>query len=371
MKKIAIFGPINSRGGRELETAFIASTLMAKYDLSVYSTEQVLQVNDIHSVNPEIDIYYKHKSFFSKLKSKFGFKSSYKRLLFKQLNGAKVKTLHDAILNVDLVFIMAQLTSNYTKAIIIEAKNLNKPIIFRTTGTIPKIDIKAPFFNYLKDVNLFINHSEKNSDVFIKNNYLNYKIIDQCVINEDEFLDKCPLQFKEIKDFYCVSRLDDNKDVITAVKAFNTLENNSNLKLHIIGEGECLNTLKSASTNQNIKFYGHLEQKDLIKLIYKFHCLIITSKEEAGPLTGLEAAILGLPIISTKVGAMPERFINNNSMWYKVGDFNELALKVLEYSGYSTEEIQNLQKENKMLYKQNFSKKQIAKQYLDSVSIYL
>ena len=46
-KNIAIVGPINSRGGREIETAFIADVLNDKYKVSIFSTEMMDKRNDL------------------------------------------------------------------------------------------------------------------------------------------------------------------------------------------------------------------------------------------------------------------------------------------------------------------------------------
>ncbi len=370
MKKIAILGPINSRGGREIEAGFIADTLLKRYNVSIFSTETITEENDLFLVNPKLNIYTRHKKASQKLKVHFGLKGAYNNLFFKSLETKKTKTLNQVVDEADLIIIIAQLTSNYTKKIILLAKKYNKKVVFRTTGTIHNINLNDVYFSYLEHVSMFINHSEKNSIVFKEKRNLNYKIIDQCVFNEEEIISKQRV-VNTIKSFYCASRLDKNKDVITVIKAFNTLKVYTDLELHIIGDGPEIEHLKAKVAHSNIKFYGHLAYDEMINVVSKLDCLIVSSKEEAGPYNALEATLLGKPILSTKVGAMPTRFITENNMWFEQGDIKELSNKILEYSNFNANHIKLIQKRYIEIYKNNYSKKAIANAYLDVVSLYL
>lgn len=370
-KKIAILGPINSRGGREIEAAFIADALMAKYEVSIFSTETVEKNNDLYIVNPSLVIYTKYKSFVDKIKAYLRIKLNYANLQFSRLDGKKNKSLKKVIQQSDLIVIIAQLTSNYTKEIILAAKENNKKVVFRTTGTIPKINLNDAYFSYLEYVSLFINHSKENSKVFIDKGNYNYKIIDQCIFKEEAIINFQKTKTNPIRKFYCASRLDKNKDIITVIEAFNNLKTYKDLELHIVGDGPELEHLKSKAKNLNIKFYGHLDYNIMIKTISQFDCLIIASIEEAGPYNALEAALLGIPIISTKVGAMRERFINDERIWFKAKDSKMLSERILEYSTYDTQLIKHIQKHYIEIYKTNHSKKTIARAYLETLSLYL
>jgi len=370
-QKIAILGPINSRGGREIEAAFIADTLLQKYEVSIFSTETISDNNDLYLVNPSISIYTKRKLIIDRIKAYFGVKVNYANLQFRSLAGKKNKSLKKVIQQSDLIVIIAQLTSNYTKEIILGAKENNKKVVFRTTGTIPEINLKDTYFSYLEYVSLFINHSKENSKVFIDKGNYNYKIIDQCVFKEDAFINFQKTKTNPIRKFYCASRLDINKDIITVIEAFNNLIAYKDLELHIVGDGPELEYLKSKAKNLNIKFYGHLDYNIMIKTISQFDCLIIASIEEAGPYNALEAALLGIPIISTKVGAMRERFINHERIWFKAKDSKMLSERILEYSTYDIQLIKHIQKHYIEIYKTNHSKKTIARAYLETLSLYL
>ncbi|GAL61486.1 glycosyltransferase family 4 protein [Algibacter lectus] len=371
MKKIAILGPINSRGGREIEAAFIADTLLKKYEVSIFSTETVTDNNDLYLVNPNISIYTKRKLIKDRIKAYFGVKVDYKNLQFRSLDRKKNKSLKKVIQQSDLIVIIAQLTSNYNKEIILAAKENNKKVVFRTTGTIPKINLKDAYFSYLEYVSLFLNHSKENSKILSNKSNLNYKVIDQCVIKEEAIINFQKTKTNPIRKFYCASRLDENKDIITVIEAFNDLVAYKNLELHIVGDGPELEYLKSKAKNLNIKFYGHLDYNIMIKTISKFDCLIIASIEEAGPYNALEAALLGIPIISTKVGAMRERFNNDKRIWFKAKDSKMLSERILEYSTYDTQEIKLIQKHYIEIYKANHSKETLAKAYLEILSLYL
>ena len=370
MKNIAIIGPFNSRGGREMEAAFIADVLQENYKVTIYSTESINEDNDLWSLNPNLDIYIKRKSTVNRFKSKLSMNTSYSQLNFKKLIGSKTTSLEELIAKSDIIFIIAQLTSFYTREIIIEANKRNKKIIFRTTGTIPKMNLKHPNLKYLELVTLFINHSEVNSTLFKQDAMFAYKVIDQCVVQES-FLTKEIKTISQVLRFYCVSRLDDNKDVITVIKAFNDLSGQDKLELHVIGDGEELKSLKDAKSNARITFHGHLEYDQMITTVSSMDCLIISSIEEAGPYSGLEAMLLNKLIISTKVGAMVERIPSQDAMWFDQRDVIALKNKILEYSRLNSNQINLIQEEHKRLYSQSYSQKSISKEYLDVVDLYL
>lgn len=369
--KIAIIGPFNNRGGREIEVAFIADSLSTVYDVTAYSTEFMEKDNDISLVNPSLTVYSKFQPLSSKIKTLLGKSIRYDKVYLKKNDSRSVLELEKVIVDVDLVFILAQLTSAHTKKIISLAKKYLKPVLFRTTGTITQRDIHHPSFDYLEDVNLFINHSESNSIFFKERPSIFYKVIDQCVFNE-EFINTSIEPINQITQFYAASRLDKNKDIVTIIRAFNSISSHSHLQLHVIGDGPEMNQLqKIAQHNTNIKFYGHLEHNAMMEVISHLDCLIISSREESGPYNALEAMILGLPIISTRVGAMTSRFTNEDSIWFDAQDWKALAHKVLEFSSYDQNTIVQIQKRNNEIYQTYHLKETIAKAYLDAVSLYI
>lgn len=369
-QKIAFFGPFNTRGGREIEAAFIATTLSDKFEAIIFSTESIAIDNDISDVNPSLNIFCRTKNKLDRYLSYLGYKPK-RELRFKSLNSKQEYSLSCAIKSSDVVFIIAQLTSNYMSHIVRLAHELDKDIFFRTTGTIPAIQIESNHFSYLKGVNLFINHSEQNSLIFRKVPDLNYIVIDQCNFNEATTISLVNNEVQQLKKFYTVSRLDANKGINVVIKAFNNLADRKDLELHIIGEGEELDALQAMSKNNNIIFHGYLSHDSMIKLTSQLHCMIVASIEEAGPYSAIEAMSMGNPVISTPVGAMRERFNEEAEMWFPVNDVTALENRILSFAAKTPTEIAANRKRTLERYANNYAAGKIGQSYVDAVVLNL
>lgn len=365
--KIAFFGPFNTRGGREIELGFISMALAPFFETVIYSTERMDVVNDVYAMNPAVPIYHRTKNILYRVQSYIGLKPK-PRLQFKSLSSNKQVPLEKAIASCDAVFILAQLTSNFTKEIIEKAHLLNKKILFRTTGTNPDIAINSAHFNYLNYVHLFINHSLANSAVLTKNKNLDFTIIDQCVFKEQLLMDATATLARVIRKFYCVARLESLKKIHVIIAAFNDLSTYSDLELHIIGDGPEKSSLTAQVQNPNIYFHGHVAYEQMIPLIATMDCLIIASKDESGPYSAVEAMLLGMPIISTKVGAMLDRFKDDDRMWFEQDNVPQLTQCILNYAAYDIATIRVIKQRYKARYQANYSKNSISQLYVNAVT---
>lgn len=117
---------------------------------------------------------------------------------------------------------------------------------------------------------------------------------------------------REIKKFIIVGRLTALKDHQTLIKNFAKLSDQST-ELWIVGDGELRSVLESLVQEYRlalrVKFWGL--QQDVRHFLRQSDCFIISSKWEGLPMALLEAAMVGLPVISTPVGAVPELLENN------------------------------------------------------------
>jgi len=383
-KKILLIGPIGDFGGRELEAGFIANALNEEYDVkicsTVYYTEQS-QVFDFvakkHMFSFSNTVVEKHiliKVIAFVAYVRFGFKFSipfyFNNKINKKYFAVASKTdqvIEELIAENDVIIVCAQLTSNYLKKIVESAFLKNIPVIFRTTGTI--VNSSAKFlkseFNWLNKVTSFIHHSEANAGKLSLLRKYNYEIIDQCAYNEKELIGSA-VKEDEISDFFVLSRLSKEKQVDIVIKAFNTVRESTD-RLHIYGDGPELEYLKGlAKNNKNIIFYGHISHTQSHELFYKYDCLIISSSEEAGPLTGIESMAGGMPLISTKVGAMSERLLEYD-FWYD-GSQEQLELRMREIKMLSSSEVTVISKRIKQRYIEEYSIGTIKKKYRNSVS---
>jgi len=129
-----------------------------------------------------------------------------------------------------------------------------------------------------------------------------------------------------------VGRFTDVKDPLYAIETIRALEGHEPglFNLTMIGGGEMYENTKEVSKGLPIIFAGWLN--DPFRKIYDFDLLLLTSRNEGLPLVILEAANLGRPTISKKVGGVTE-FIKDGITGFLIsGDYNDMAKKISEVS---------------------------------------
>lgn len=377
MKKILIIGPIADFGGRELEAGFIASNLNKKYRVEICSTGVITRNSQVFTFDRDLKVFsinellcskYLSLKFFAfliclKNRSKNNFINSVNNYISKKFLNYDNKTdfvLENLVTKYDVIFILAQLTSNFIPTIIKKCEGRNIKIIFRTTGTI-KIGQDYSFTN---NVDLFIHHSESNAASLFSENY-RYRVVDQCAFNEIELL-KIPILTDRVKTFLALGRLEKEKNFHLVIKAFLDAKNSGDL-LYIIGCGTQLLDLKQlANDDESIIFLGYIPNDKLHNYFKLIDCILICSNEEAGPLVGIEAMAAAKIIISTKVGAMPDRLDNLNSFWID-SSLKSISQSIQEVRNFDQFSVTRLSKEIRQKYISNFSTTIISDQYVDIV----
>jgi len=108
-----------------------------------------------------------------------------------------------------------------------------------------------------------------------------------------------------------VGRLEKEKGHIDLVYAISSLikNRNSNIQLHIIGDGSQLNILRTLATrlNVNILLHGAITDRHvLFDLLATADVFVIPSHTEGMPRALLEAMAIGLPCVGAAVGGIPE-----------------------------------------------------------------
>lgn len=379
-KKILIIGPFGDIGGRELEVGFIASVFSVDYLIRVVSTSNYFENSEVcsfgkvnyTSLNKEIFNNNRILNFIVLIISflKKGLKYDHKSLsspLIKKcfpIENNKLKVIESEVENSDLVFICAQVYTNYIKSIVFFAKKRKLPVIFRTTGTI-KDDIDKLNFNWINQVNLFLHHSQNNANKICKFYKTSYSLIDQCSFIEDKLLN-IRIEKNEVKKYFILSRLAPEKRIDVVINAFNNVSNESEF-LYIYGEGPIKKELQRlARNNKRIIFMGYVYNNDIDEVLKNNDCLIISSPEEAGPLTGIEAMAAGRLIFSTKVGAMQERIAEDYPFWFD-GKEESLEKLIIKARNKNSVELHKLKKNLRQVYLLNYTFDKISKKYLESV----
>lgn len=135
--------------------------------------------------------------------------------------------------------------------------------------------------------------------------------------------------------FDLIDIIDENKD---------TFEGKMKLIIGGNGETERLEkTIKDKKLNKIIQFIGWVNGEKKIEILNKSHVYILPSYIEALPISILEAMSYHLPIISTRVGAIPDIVHNNeNGFLVNPGDKDALKNAISEMISATPEKRENM-----------------------------
>lgn len=146
---------------------------------------------------------------------------------------------------------------------------------------------------------------------------------------------------KKRKYILAVGRLVPEKGFHDLVEAFEIayrswlITDSNDWKLVVAGKADhedeySRNLIKKASKNKNIILTGFLTGEPLQELYSHAGLFILPSYHEGLPIVLLEAASYGLSCIASDISANKEVNLSKER-FFRVGDFNELALKIKEF----------------------------------------
>lgn len=134
-----------------------------------------------------------------------------------------------------------------------------------------------------------------------------------------------PLRVGSVSRLAEVKRLRTLVDAVAAVAA-----EGLDVQLVIAGEGPSRDELEAAAAAHGIadrvELPGFVPEEDMTAFYASIDVFALSSAEEGGPLTCLEAMAAGCAIVSTPVGAMPDRVVEGESgLFFPIGDVARLA----------------------------------------------
>lgn len=373
-KKVLILGPIGDFGGREVEVNIISKALKNDFEISMFSTGYMTEKSSALQGLSNVDwgsalkILVKDNfilnlfSKISKIKNK-GHLSSEAYInnpaskFFFNLDFLIWKQIEKQLKKKDVVILCVQLTTKFLPEIVNYCHLNNIKCLIRTTGTIRKIEVSE--FQFLRKVNLFIHHSEKNANNLNVQIALPYEIIDQCALNEKGLL-KLEHEIKRKLRYGYLGRLSEEKGIVGIADFFA----NKAYDFIIAGEGHQEDEVKEIIKDSTYCTYiGAIENDKICDFFNQIDVLIIASHEETGPLVGLEAMAAGKLIISTKVGAMVDRFSSLKSFWFNIENVSSLQDRINEIESLKPQEFNLLSIANRVKYEDEYSFHAIALKY--------
>jgi glycosyltransferase involved in cell wall biosynthesis len=157
------------------------------------------------------------------------------------------------------------------------------------------------------------------------------EVIDQwAFFDEDRLLRRIPRAHTRPGEivFGSLSRLGHEKGLPSLVRAFaEVYRTMPGVRLRIAGQGPLEPQLRSLVAELLpegvVEFLRYIP--DRAEFFDSIDVFVIASQEEGGPITGVEAMSAGMPIITTPVGAMPERLsVNSEALFVRTNEVNEL-----------------------------------------------
>lgn len=165
--------------------------------------------------------------------------------------------------------------------------------------------------SYCKRV-IAVSEFQKRNIAEIYNNYAGkicaiYNGVD---INKFVGVERPPLLDKNGGRIVFIGNLLDVKGIDILIRAINILKNRIPIYLDIYGDGknkkEYQDTVNELGIGNIIKFKGLINNNVLPQYLKKYSFLVLPSRYETFGIVLIEAMACGIPVIATKVGAIPE-----------------------------------------------------------------
>ena len=168
------------------------------------------------------------------------------------------------------------------------------------------------------------------------------------------------------KIFLFVGRFSYQKNIPLLLDIFSEMRL-ENSKLIIIGSGsfELTNQIKRICNQSKGKIINLGPRSNVVDYMQNVDALILTSHHEGLPIVILEALSLGLPILSTPVGAIPDIIQDGvNGFLSKSINKNDMIDIIEKFSKLNKSELEEISRNNIILFNKEFSIKACAEKHI-------
>lgn len=185
-----------------------------------------------------------------------------------------------------------------------------------------------------------------------------------------KFFDKFLDGKKDYKKVVFVGRLDAQKGVEYLIKAIpNVIKKYHKVHFFILGNGNLEKMLKKLAIElnitENITFLDMIPLERMAEFYSSADIFCLPSIHEGFPLSIAEALSIGLVIVASATEGIPEAIIENrNGFLTKPRNVSQLTEKLIKSLTLSTDEIQDIARNNVNLAKKNYSWQKIVKEII-------
>ena len=159
-----------------------------------------------------------------------------------------------------------------------------------------------------------------------------------------------------------------SKGVYDLIKAMvNVTHAHKDAQLLLCGKGEeeegLRKEIRALNLHDNVKIIGWVEQEEKAKLLKMARVFVLPSYKEGMPMALLEALAFGVPVVATKVGAIPEILEEgHNGLLVEPGDINNLSDKLILL--LENLELNRRLRQNSIELAKKFQSSEIAKKWV-------
>ena len=160
-----------------------------------------------------------------------------------------------------------------------------------------------------------------------------------------------------------VSRAKGVWEIVDSLNHFNGNSLTQDIRLIIAGAGQQLKALQKYTKNNglNVTFLGYVRDKQKAQAFKNGHIYIFASYHEGMPNSVLEAMAFGLPVITTRVGGIPDFFKEGIMGIYLDNREPEHITEKIEYLLERPELMKNMSEYNYNYAKEHFYAGKVAK----------